>query len=132
MARSASRRCRIARAEVDGRAPGIHADESLGDRIGARGLESEEPSARRRGRAAIAGTGISTGQQIASYAVFAVVATLGVGTPVVIYFALGERSTAILDRLKGWMAQHNAAIMSVLLLIIGAKLVGDAISGFSA
>jgi hypothetical protein len=30
------------------------------------------------------------------------------------------------------MAQHNAAIMSVLLLIIGAKLVGDAISGFSA
>ena len=29
------------------------------------------------------------------------------------------------------MAQHNAAIMAVLCLVIGAKLIGDAISGFS-
>jgi hypothetical protein len=30
------------------------------------------------------------------------------------------------------MAQNNAVIMAVLCLVIGAKLVGDAITGFSA
>jgi hypothetical protein len=29
------------------------------------------------------------------------------------------------------MARHNAAIMAVLFLLIGAKLIGDAITGFS-
>lgn len=38
-------------------------------------------------------------------------------TPVVIYFALGDRSAELLDRLKTWMAQNNAVIMAVLLLI---------------
>jgi hypothetical protein len=81
---------------------------------------------------AIAQTGIPAGEQAASLAVFALVASLGVGAPVVIFFALGERSRALLDRLESWLAQHNGAIMSVLLVVIGVKLIGDAISGFSA
>ena len=35
----------------------------------------------------------------------------------------------MLDELKSWMAAHNAAIMAVLCLVIGAKLIGDAITG---
>jgi hypothetical protein len=81
--------------------------------------------------AAIAQTGIPGGEQAVAYAVFAVIGTLGVGTPVVIYFAMGDRAGPILDRLKAWMAQHNAVIMAVICLVIGAKLVGDAIAGFS-
>ena len=34
--------------------------------------------------------------------------------------------------MKDWMAANNAAIMAVLLLVIGAKLIGDGISGLSA
>jgi hypothetical protein len=60
------------------------------------------------------------------------IGTIGVAVPVVIYFALGNRAGPILNRLKNWMAQHNAVIMAVLLLVIGAKLVGDAIVGFSS
>jgi hypothetical protein len=30
-----------------------------------------------------------------------------------------------------WLALHNAAIMAVLFLVLGAKLVGDAIGGLS-
>lgn len=82
--------------------------------------------------AAIAQTGESTGVQVAALAVFVVIGTLGVGLPVAVYFALGERSKAILDDLRGWMAQNNAAIMAVLCLVIGAKLIGDGISGLSA
>jgi threonine/homoserine/homoserine lactone efflux protein len=82
--------------------------------------------------AAIAQTGISGGEQAAAYAVFAVIGTLGVAAPVAIYFVLGARSRPILERLKDWMASNNAVIMAVLCLVIGAKLVGDAIAGFSA
>jgi hypothetical protein len=34
----------------------------------------------------------------------------------------------MLDDLKEWMGHHNAAIMTVLLLVIGVKLLGDGIS----
>lgn len=82
--------------------------------------------------AAISQTGAATGDQAVALAVFVLIGTLGPSAPVALYFALGERSKEILDRLKAWMSSHNAAIMAVLCLVIGAKLIGDAISGFSA
>ncbi len=84
------------------------------------------------GAAAIAQTGISGGQQALAYLVFAVIGTLGVGIPVVLYFALGDRSAKLLIRLKDWMSEHNAVIMTVLCLIIGVKLIGDAIAGLTS
>ena len=54
---------------------------------------------------------------------------VGVGAPIIIYFALGERSQHVLEGLKSWMAANNTVIMAVLLLIIGVKLLGDGISG---
>ena len=79
--------------------------------------------------AAIAQAGLDTGEQAISLGVFIVVATLGPGAPVAIYFALGERATHLLDELKAWMGANNTAIMAVLCLVIGAKLIGDGISG---
>ena len=84
------------------------------------------------GAAAIAQTGIPGGQQGIAYAVFAVVGTGGVAAPVVIYFAMGKRSAALLERLKDWMGQHNAVIMAVLCLVIGVKLLGDALAGLTS
>ena len=84
------------------------------------------------GAAAIAQTGISTGKQVGAFIVFVAVATIGVAAPVVIYFALGDRSRKILDDLKAWLAHNNAVIMAMLLLIIGVKLIGNAIAGFSS
>ena len=83
------------------------------------------------GAAAIAQTGISTGKQVGAFVVFVVIASIGVAAPVVVYFALGDRSRKILDDLRAWLARENAVIMAVLLLIIGIKLIGNAISGFS-
>jgi hypothetical protein len=83
------------------------------------------------GGAAIAQTGIPGEQQAIAYLVFAVIGTLGVAIPVGIYFALGERSAKLLGGLKDWMSEHNAVIMTVLCLIIAAKLIGDAISGLT-
>lgn len=81
--------------------------------------------------AAIAQTGISGGQQVIAYAVFAVIATVGVAVPVGIYFAMGSRSADLLARVRDWMGQHNAVIMSVLCLVIGVKLIGDAIAALA-
>jgi threonine/homoserine/homoserine lactone efflux protein len=78
---------------------------------------------------AIAQTGIDAGEQAVALAVFVVIGTLGPGIPVAIYFAMGERAAKLLDELKAWMGLHNAAIMTVLLLAIGAKLIGDGVSG---
>jgi hypothetical protein len=84
------------------------------------------------GAAAIAQTGISGGEQAVAYLVFALVGTLGVGIPVGIYLAMGERAARLLAGLKDWMGRNNAVIMSVLCLIIGVKLIGDAISGLAS
>jgi hypothetical protein len=83
------------------------------------------------GAAAIAGTGISGGEQAIAYLIFVLIATLGVGIPVGIYFAMGARSETLLAGLKDWMSAHNAVIMSVLCLVIAAKLIGDAITGLA-
>ena len=64
---------------------------------------------------------------------FVVVATLGLRAPVAVYFLLArpgdERSST---GSRAWMAGHNAAIMAVLCLVLGAKLIGDAIPGRSS
>jgi threonine/homoserine/homoserine lactone efflux protein len=81
---------------------------------------------------AIAETGVSAGRQAAALIVFAAIGSLGVGIPVVVYLAGGERATQTLDSIKGWMARNDGTIMAVLLVLIGAKLLGDAITGLSA
>jgi threonine/homoserine/homoserine lactone efflux protein len=81
--------------------------------------------------AAIAQTGVSTGDQAVALAVFVLLGTLGPGIPVGIYFLMRDRAAGILERLRGWMVRENTTIMAVLCLIIGAKLIGDAISALS-
>jgi protein-S-isoprenylcysteine O-methyltransferase Ste14 len=83
------------------------------------------------GGAAIASAaGGSTSATVTATLVFAVVASVGVAAPLVIYLALGDRAAAVLQSLRTWLVHNNTAIMAVLLLVLGAKLVGDGISGF--
>jgi hypothetical protein len=84
------------------------------------------------GAAAIAQSGIAGGQQAIAYAVFAVIATIGVGAPVVIYFAMGTRSVELLGRLRGWMRRNNAVILAVVLLVVGVTLIGDGVGGLAS
>ncbi len=80
--------------------------------------------------ASIAQVGLDAGQDTIAMIAFIVIATLGPGIPVAIYFLMGERSKRLLDELRAWMAYNNAAIMAVICLVIAAKLIGDGISGF--
>jgi threonine/homoserine/homoserine lactone efflux protein len=76
----------------------------------------------------IAHAGLEAGEQAVALSVFILIASLGIGAPVAIYFALREKSASLLGGLKDWMAHNNAAIMTVLLLVLGAKLLGDGIT----
>lgn len=84
------------------------------------------------GMASVVVASLPAGEQAASLAVFVVIGSLGVAAPVVIAFALGERAEPLLARLQDWLARNNALIMAVILLLIGVKLIGDAIAGFSS
>lgn len=82
------------------------------------------------GTAIASGAAGSTSAKVTATVVFAVVASIGIAAPVVIYLALGDRAAAVLENLRTWLVHNNTAIMAVLLLVIGAKMVGDGISGF--
>lgn len=84
------------------------------------------------GMAAIVSAEIPAGEEALALVVFTVIGSLGVAIPVFMYFALGDRSGPLLSRLKDWMARNNTVIMAVVLLVIGVKLIGDAISGLSS
>ena len=77
----------------------------------------------------IAGTNLPGADQVIAYVVYALIATIGVATPVVIYFTMGNRSAAILTSWKTWLAHNNAAIMAIIFLLMGAKLLGQGIAG---
>jgi hypothetical protein len=84
------------------------------------------------GASAIAQTGVAAGSQAVAMAIFILIGTIGTGVPVLLFFTMGERSERMLDELKGWMAQNNATIMAVICLLIGAKLLGDGLTGLTA
>jgi threonine/homoserine/homoserine lactone efflux protein len=84
------------------------------------------------GMAAIVAASIPADEEAVALVVFSIIGSLGVAIPVVMYFALGDRAGPLLARLKDWMARNSAVIMAMILLFIGVKLVGDAISGFAS
>ena len=43
----------------------------------------------------------------------------------------GERAATMLGGWKTWMSEHNAAIMTVVLAVLGAKYIGDAIAALT-
>ena len=78
--------------------------------------------------ATIAGAGLAGGEQAVTLAVFVAIGSAGVLAPLIIYLVAGERAARTLDAWKTWSGDHNAAIMAVLFLVFGFKLVGDGIA----
>ena len=49
----------------------------------------------------------------------------------VLYYLFVPGSARLLDEIKQFMSAHNAVIMFVILLVLGAKLLGNGIAGLS-
>jgi hypothetical protein len=80
----------------------------------------------------IAGAGASIASELAGLAVFVAVSSIGVAVPVVLRVVRGEASLAGLGRMRDWLARHNPLIMSAVLLLLGANLIGDGIAALAA
>lgn len=77
----------------------------------------------------IAAINLTTGQNAIALLAFVLLASVGVLAPLALSLAMGARAQGLLDGIRRWMAANNAVIMTVLFILIGAKLIGDAISG---
>lgn len=73
--------------------------------------------------AALAQLGLPTGDVVVSLIVFVAVASLTIAVPVVYRLVGGVSAEARLDEIKGWLAVHNAAVMTVLFLVFGVDLI---------
>ena len=78
--------------------------------------------------AAISAGGLSAGQQAAAGAIYVFVAVLGVAAPILVMAFLGDGASEVLDGWNVWLRQNNATIMSVLFVVFGVVLIGQAIS----
>lgn len=81
------------------------------------------------GAVAIASAGLSGGQEVVSVVVFVIIGSLLVAGPVVAFLVAGERMAGPLGALKQFMEVHNAAIMIVLLGVLGLSDLGKGLGG---
>jgi threonine/homoserine/homoserine lactone efflux protein len=79
--------------------------------------------------AAIAQAGLSTGDEAVAIAVFVAIGSCTVVGAVLAYLVAPRQVTGPLATVRQFMADNNATIMMVVLLLLGAKLLGDGLSG---
>jgi hypothetical protein len=79
----------------------------------------------------IAQAGLSWFEQGVVLLVFVLIASATIIAPVVVYFAMGDRSERVLGEWKTWLAENNATVMAVLFVVFGFVLIGKGITGLS-
>lgn len=83
------------------------------------------------GAGVIIGTGgLTTGQKALAILLFVVIAASSVAIPVIAYLLASKRMAGPLASLRSWLVHNNAAVMAVLLLVIGVVLIGKGIGSF--
>lgn len=80
----------------------------------------------------LATAGFTTAEIVGAVAIFVVIASVTVVGPILLYLAMGERAERGLGQMRDYMSSHNNTIMMVLLLVFGAKLIGDGLTAWPA
>jgi hypothetical protein len=75
----------------------------------------------------LAQLGLETADAVVSLIVFVAIGSLTIAVPVAYYLLGGSGARAALDGLKAWLTTHNDAVMAVLFLVFGVKLIAEAI-----
>jgi hypothetical protein len=78
--------------------------------------------------ATIGAGGLSAGGEAAALVVFVLLSSLTVLAPVVYYLVAGDRADRALHLLKDWLTVNNSTVMTVLFLVLGAKVGGDGLA----
>jgi hypothetical protein len=75
----------------------------------------------------IGATGVSTGSQVFGLVLFVALGSITVAAPVIFYQLRGQRAERGLNRMKDWLIANNSTVMMVLLVVFGAKLLGEGV-----
>jgi threonine/homoserine/homoserine lactone efflux protein len=78
----------------------------------------------------IATAGISAGKQMVGLAVYVFLGSITVTAPIIFYHLERHRAEYDLNRVKNWLIANNDTIITVLLIVFGAKLLGEGIGIF--
>ncbi|MBN9631401.1 MAG: GAP family protein [Actinobacteria bacterium] len=79
---------------------------------------------------AVGTAGLSLGSTVLVVAIVTLIAAISVLVPVIGYLVASTAMRAPLDALRRWLVAHNAAVMTVLLLVIGVVMIGKGIASF--
>jgi hypothetical protein len=82
--------------------------------------------------ASLAQVGLSAGGTTVAILVFVLIGSITVAGPVIFYLAVTDRAAGPLASIKQFMSDHNAVIMMIVLLVLGAKLIGNGIAGLTS
>lgn len=75
-------------------------------------------------------TSVPLSGQLATVVIFTVIASLSVMIPVLFAVIAPQKTGPILSGLRTWLATNNATIMTVVLVVIGAKVIGTGLGNF--
>ncbi|MGB0113036.1 MAG: GAP family protein [Ilumatobacteraceae bacterium] len=78
--------------------------------------------------ATIGGAGLTGSEQAVSVGVFVLISSITIVVPVVGYLVAGPKVAPMLETMKAWLTLNNATVMTVLFVVLGAKVLGDGIS----
>ncbi len=79
--------------------------------------------------ATIAQAGVSDAEELIAIAGFVVLGSITVAGSVLFYVVDADRAARPLESVKAFMSKHNALIMSIVLLVLGIKVLVDGIRG---
>ncbi len=71
----------------------------------------------------LAQLGLSTSDAVVAIAIFVAVASLSIVGPVLYALVGGVRARSSLDAAKGWLTEHNAAVLAVLFVVFGVDMI---------
>ncbi len=72
---------------------------------------------------------LGTDEIVLAIVIFVVLAASTVALPVVCFLVAQDRMRTPLNRLRDWLVQNNATVMTVLLAVIGVVMIGKGIGG---
>jgi threonine/homoserine/homoserine lactone efflux protein len=71
---------------------------------------------------------LQPGPALITGAIYVAVASSTIVLPILAFLLAERRVKPWLDELRGWLEQHNAAVMAVLLAVIGTSMIGKGIA----
>jgi len=81
--------------------------------------------------ASISAAGLDSSEEFIVLGVFVLISSVTVLAPVIWYFVSPESAQVQLGVIKDWLVVNANTVMTVLFLVLGAKMLGDGIAGLS-